>query len=348
MRLLRRIAERQYTLTSVFEDESKVPPYAILSHTWGSDEDEVIYRDLVDGEGKSKSGHGKIEFCGEQAWRDDLEYFWIDTCCINKENKAELSHAIGSMFRWYQKATRCYVYLTDVPGSTFDAAENDHPWELYFRKSRWFTRGWTLQELIAPQSVEFFSQDKSRLGDKCSLKQLVHEITAIPQTALQGTSLHRFSVNERLKWKGGRQTKLDEDGAYSMSGLFYVTLAPVYGEGAEEAFKRLHDEIRNMRECIQAIRSTDPRDDKTRIEHTKGGLVRDSYSWILSNAHFQQWQTDPLTPLLWVKGDPGKGKTMLLCGVINELQTSETDTVVSYFFCQATDSRINNATSTLR
>jgi hypothetical protein len=130
-------------------------PYAILSHTWGEDNEEINFEDLKDGSGKLKDGYRKLHFCGEQAARDGLQYFWVDTCCIDKSNSTELSEAINSMFRWYCNAARCYVYLTDV--LTIDQSDPyPEQWEESFRNSRWFTRGWTLQELIAPPSVEFF------------------------------------------------------------------------------------------------------------------------------------------------------------------------------------------------
>jgi hypothetical protein len=101
--------------------------------------------------------------------------------------------------------------------------------------------------------------------------------------------------------------------------------------------------------CIKDLRLTDPHDDKERIQETKGGLLRDSYRWILDNAHYQQWRSSPQNQLLWIKADPGKGKTMLLCGIINELRGSLPKTaLLSYFFCQATDLRINSATAVLR
>jgi hypothetical protein len=132
--------------------------------------------DLKDGSGKTKDGYKKLRFCGEQAARDGLQYFWVDTCCINKSNDRELSEAINSMFRWYRKAAKCYVYLTDV--STNDQIDLSlQPWEAAFGNSRWFTRGWTLQELIAPPSVEFFCSNGNRLGDKKSLEGQLHKIT---------------------------------------------------------------------------------------------------------------------------------------------------------------------------
>jgi Heterokaryon incompatibility protein (HET) len=275
MRLLRRSNSGEFGLTKDLVGDDTIHHYAILSHTWGPDTEEVTFEDMTNGTGKNKPGYEKIRFCGEQARQDGLEYFWIDTCCINKANYAELSQAINSMFRWYRNATRCYVYLSDVSSPPFDTNDEFHPrpWEPDFWKSRWFTRGWTLQELLAPRSVEFFSQERKRLGDKTSLKQQIHEITAIPKSALQGAPLSQFSVNERLSWIERRQTKLEEDKAYSLLGIFGVYIAPIYGEGTGSAFKRLLDEIDKLEKCIQDLRLTDPRDDKKRIEETKGGRL---------------------------------------------------------------------------
>jgi hypothetical protein len=347
MRLLRYEEDGRLTIAS-FDDA--IPRYAILSHTWGPDAEEVTFADLAQSSGKHKPGYTKIRFCGEQAQRDGLQYFWVDTCCIDKTDKAELSLAIQSMFRWYQNATKCYVYLSDVPTQKMEAGSTsiEFTWEPAFRSSRWFTRGWTLQELLAPNIVDFFSQECEKLGDKISLTPLISKITGIPHQVLQGT-FSQFDIEDRLRWKGDRETKLKEDMAYSLSGICDVNIAPVYGEGEEEAFRRLHHEIRKLKDCLRDLRSGDPRDDKKRIEDTKGGLLADSYRWVLDNSTFQQWQQDPHSRLLWVKGDPGKGKTMLLCGLINKLQSPMPKTeLLSYFFCQATDSRINSATGVIR
>jgi hypothetical protein len=163
---------------------SDIPPYAVLSHTWG--DGEVTFEDLVNGTEKSKTGYRKILFCGEQAARDHLKYFWVDTCCIDKWNLEELSNAINSMFRWYRNADECYVLLSDVPPTNGEAHLDQSIWEESFRKNRWFTRGWTLQELIDPASVEFFTEHQ-RLGDKQSLEQEIHEITGIPIKAYRAT-----------------------------------------------------------------------------------------------------------------------------------------------------------------
>jgi WD40 repeat protein len=217
-------------------------PYAILSHTWGEDDEEVNFGDLKDGSGKAKDGYRKLFFCGEQAARDGLQYFWVDTCCIDKSNSTELSEAINSMFRWYRNAARCYVYLTDVLTNDRTGLFPE-PWEAPFRNSRWFTRGWTLQELIAPPSVEFFCPNGKRLGDKKSLEQQLYEITGIPVSALQSSSpLSNFGFEERVLWARNRDTKRKEDLVYSLLGIFDISIPVIYGEGKENAFRRLKRE----------------------------------------------------------------------------------------------------------
>jgi hypothetical protein len=186
MRLLKYQEDGELTIIS-FEDDA-IPPYAILSHTWGADTEEVTFADLDTGNGKDKDGYRKIRSCGQQAHQDGLQYFWVDTCCINKSDKAELSSAIQSMFEWYKNATRCYAYLPGVPvkGRTPSSTPGEYIWESAFRSNRWFKRGWTLQELLAPRIVEFFSEEWEKLGDKASLKSFIHEITGIPPKALDG------------------------------------------------------------------------------------------------------------------------------------------------------------------
>ena len=222
-----------------------IPLYAILSHTWGDEEQEVSFQDITESTGRDKSGYRKIRFCGEQAAVNGLQHFWVDTCCINKPNHTELSEAINSMFRWYQNATKCYVYLSDV--SKIPATEDDEPlrsaWKSDFRKSKWFTRGWTLQELLAPSSVEFFAWDGQRLGDKKSLEPLLSEITGVAINALRGSPLSDFTIEERMSWSKGRETTRPEDKAYSLLGLFGIHMPLIYGEGREEAFKRLRTMI---------------------------------------------------------------------------------------------------------
>ena len=213
MRLLYTASDGKLKWTKDLFGDDIIPRYAILSHTW-QDGQEVIFDDLKNLDdfkvldAKRKAGYDKIMFCAQQAQRDGLCYFWVDTCCIDKSNNSELSEAIISMFRWYKNAEKCYVYLSDV-----SVAASDENSETYrrrkpvIRNSRWFTRGWTLQELIAPSSVEFFSKEGERLGDKQSLMPTLHEITGIAIQALEGSPMASFGVDERMSWAAGRKTK---------------------------------------------------------------------------------------------------------------------------------------------
>jgi hypothetical protein len=174
MRLLRLNEKGALSLT---DDRYEIlEPYAILSHTWGEDHDEVLFDDFERNLFENKAGYEKIRFCREQAQKDKLQYFWVDTCCIQRANLTEYSEAITSMFRWYRDSAKCYVYLSDVSVS-YEDQYSAPTWEPAFRKSRWFTRGWTLQELLAPKIVEFYSREGRFLGDRNTLEQQIHEIT---------------------------------------------------------------------------------------------------------------------------------------------------------------------------
>jgi hypothetical protein len=240
MRLLRCASGGELSLEN-FHGDDDVPSYAILSHTWGADSEEITFQDLMRGTGKGKAGYRKIMFCEQQAVTDGLQYFWVDTCCIDRTSSTELSEAINSMFRWYKHAAQCYVYLTDVSCENAQSLQLTH--ETEFRKSRWFTRGWTLQELIAPASVTFFSREGQRLGDKKLLERQIHEVTGIHVQAFQGINhLSHYDIDERMSWAKSRQTKLPEDRAYSLLGIFDVFMPLIYGEG-NHAFLRLQETI---------------------------------------------------------------------------------------------------------
>ncbi|KAH9204602.1 P-loop containing nucleoside triphosphate hydrolase protein [Leptodontidium sp. 2 PMI_412] len=238
MRLLEVVGPDEYSLVQA--PTHNTLPYAILSHTW-TEGQEVTYQDLITGAENGKSGYDKIKFCAEQAATDGFQYFWVDTCCINKSDSTELTTAINSMFRWYRNARKCYVYLEDVSTAGCIAATqiNQNRWKEAFRGSRWFTRGWTLQELIAPAIVEFFSKEGNLLGDKASLESTIHEITRIPTRALQGNPFSDFSVSERQSWVLQRQTTEEEDLVYCLLSLCGVSMPPMYGEGKTAALKRL-------------------------------------------------------------------------------------------------------------
>jgi hypothetical protein len=240
MRLLSTNADGGFSLTSF--TGNNIPSYAILSHTWGADNQEFTFQDITNGSGRNKAGYRKIEFCGDQAKKDGLQYFWVDSCCIDKSDAIELQTSINSMFRWYQNAARCYVYLSDISIGKHSRS-SELLWESAFSQSRWFTRGWTLQELLAPRLVEFFSRDGQRLGTKHSLKQQIFEISGIPIEALEGGNLSRFGDKERKSWASRRETTIEEDQVYCLLGIFGVFLPLIYGEGKDHAFRRLQDEI---------------------------------------------------------------------------------------------------------
>ncbi|KAF2716574.1 HET-domain-containing protein [Polychaeton citri CBS 116435] len=233
MRLLDTLAfayERKLVLKEYAEPPDE---YAILSHTWS--EDEVLYSDILNSQASTRKGYAKLKSVLKLAARERLQLLWVDTCCINKESSAELSEAINSMYRWYAHSKICYAYLEDVSVSS--------EWEESFTKSRWFTRGWTLQELIAPRTLAFFSDDWSELGSKSKMSTLLSTVTQIDEDILDGAcSVHRASVANRMSWAASRNTTRVEDVAYCLMGIFDVNMPLLYGEG-KKAFLRLQEEI---------------------------------------------------------------------------------------------------------
>ncbi|KAI0409275.1 heterokaryon incompatibility protein-domain-containing protein [Xylaria palmicola] len=205
--------------------------YAILSHTWG--EAECTLQDMSDPGVERRKGYKKIKFCCEQAVKEGLRWAWVDTCCIDKTSTAELSEAINSMFRWYRNAAVCYAYLADVTDQDdFDG----------FAYSRWFSRGWTLQELIAPRIMRFYSAEWTLVGFKSQLVDTLHEITGVDASVLSSGDFSRVCVAKRMSWAANRDTTRVEDQAYSLMGLFDVNMPLIYGEG-NKAFLRLQQEI---------------------------------------------------------------------------------------------------------
>jgi hypothetical protein len=177
----------------------------------------------------------KIYGCCQEAKSLGFLYVWIDTCCINKNSSSELSEAINSMFSWYRNATMCIAYLGDVSFET-DGLED----------SLWFTRGWTLQELIAPDDVWFYSREWQFLGLRSTLASRITSITSISETILCHKSQGRindFTVAARLSWAARRVCTRAEDRSYSLLGLFGVNIPTIYGEGEQAAFFRLQSEI---------------------------------------------------------------------------------------------------------
>lgn len=265
-----------------------IPLYAILSHRWG--EDEVTYQDIATPHSyrvNAKAGWRKIVHTCQQALADGLDYVWIDTCCINKADSVELSEAINSMFQWYKDSVVCYTHLDtvrldrDVPGGnpkyhkTIECAlgsvtkgkrvryvaEDRKLTEQNMRdiiNSPWFFRGWTLQELIAPEILVFFDSTWRRIGQRDSpLAEILAKSTRIDLDVLswqrgsipgsryfrrQRTPLTRVCAARKMSWAAKRQTKKLEDKAYCLLGIFGISMPLLYGEG-ERAFRRIQEEI---------------------------------------------------------------------------------------------------------
>lgn len=286
-------------------------PYAILSHTWG--ENEVLFDDINrllngdDAQNAPTAAWSKVWKSCEIAASMGLTYIWIDTCCIDKTSSAELSEAINSMFRWYEEAQVCLAFLSDVPsiadGENGEDSDNHYvnahsadgeelddkdghsatsTVDRYdkFRRSRWFVRGWTLQELIAPHNVTFYSDDWQEIGTRHFLTHVINEITGVPDSVLlsrfgeRRACLDDICVAERMRWASNRSTTRPEDVAYCLLGLFDINMPLLYGEGEAKAFKRLQEEI---------IKSTDDDtiyawacDSKKSEEKLWSGLLADS------------------------------------------------------------------------
>jgi hypothetical protein len=242
MRLLQLQGTDRFSLVEFINDD--IPQYAILSHTWGPDNEEVTFEDILKSTGKGKPGYAKIRFCAKQAAQDNIRYFWVDTCCIDKSNSAELSESINSMFQWYKRAHRCYVYLSDLGDGWLRLREtNPHALQTGLQACRWFTRGWTLQELIAPHDLLFYSSTWRLVGSKKELLEPISNITRVDPLVLSNRcELNELSVAKKLSWAAHRQTRRIEDQAYCLLGLLDVNIPLIYGEG-EKAFMRLQDEL---------------------------------------------------------------------------------------------------------
>lgn len=219
------------------KDES-VKKYAILSHRW--EDGEVGFGDMQDlAVASNMKGYEKIQKARKQAVSDGNDYLWVDTCCINKESSAELGEAINSMYRWYKAAAVCYAFLSDVDSIAIDNDVMDQQ----TRSSVWFERGWTLQELVAPQLIVFYNRRWEFLGTKQTLSPLLTLWTGIDEAILDGEPLSRRSIAQRMSWASKRVTTRHEDKAYCLLGIFDVNMPMLYGEGEEKAFLRLQEQI---------------------------------------------------------------------------------------------------------
>ena len=228
-----------------FADPNAVPGgYAILSHTWNGQEqsfhDVQRIHALCEETGDNPRDHvsAKIRNCCAVAERDGYAWAWIDVCCINKESSTELSEAINSMFSWYVCSEVCYAFLEDVSKDDDPRAENSE-----FRNARWHTRGWTLQELLAPAYVVFMSKEWEPIGTKHDLVDPLSDCTGIYEGyLLRHKNFLYASIAQRMAWAAKRKTTRIEDEAYCLLGLFDVNIPTIYGEGSY-AFQRLQQEL---------------------------------------------------------------------------------------------------------
>ncbi|KAI0008105.1 HET-domain-containing protein [Xylariaceae sp. FL0662B] len=245
------------------------PHYAILSHTWGRHE--VTFHDLLRSDVETHEGYAKLHGCCQRARNDGYRYVWIDTCCIDKSSSAELSEGINSMFQWYKQSAICYVYLADVSADDDPFSDSSE-----LRSSRWFTRGWTLQELLAPRALIFFdkawvqlkvgrldrsvstwpprrtSETFNKYRNPFIVIDLLSEITRIPKLVLDTGNFSQFCAAARLAWAADRRTTRVEDRAYSLLGLLEVNMPLLYGE-ENRAFLRLQEEVIRSRDDLSIL-----------------------------------------------------------------------------------------------
>jgi hypothetical protein len=340
-------------------DRHNVPPYAILSHTWESSSQELTFQDLKHGTGTEKYGYRKLTFSAHRTLLDGLQYFWIDSVCIDRTNNTELAEAINSMFRWYRGAKVCYAYLIDVHGDELD--------ETAFRQSRHHTRGWTLQEIIAPGKVEFFSSGGHMIGDKVSLESQLHEITGVAIEALRSPdAVGSCNIEARMSWSLGRETTIEEDQVYCLLGIFGVYLPLIYGEGKSHALRRWRNEInaisrdpqalgdlstaKNADGCLASLEYVD----QSRELRSILSRSRNSCTWITRNDEYSAWSEAVQSSKLWLTAKAGHGKTTLAAhihenlslqrqsGVANGPSNSK-GVIVLFFLFQ----RSNNETTSL-
>ncbi|XDG06029.1 hypothetical protein ABKA04_005644 [Annulohypoxylon sp. FPYF3050] len=273
MRLLK---TKEYRLIETNEVPNPFPQYAILSHTWISPRDEITYQDFkrrkddIDYGLYKQKGWKKFKKYCDRAAKDGWEWAWMDTCCIDKTNPADTQEAINAMFRWYQNAGVCYAYLEDVDANEASDTDMGFPlnWDFddiasidnvadrdsvihkalrpHLIKAKWFTRGWTLQELLAPPYLVFVDRAWRRIGTRESWADEIKEASRIEARYLTDFSPTDFvscSLAKRLSWASRRETTIEEDETYSLLGLFGISLPLIYGEGRWRAFNRLQREL---------------------------------------------------------------------------------------------------------
>lgn len=314
-----------------FHDDA-TPPYAIASHRW--QEEEVTFQEVRDEYNQTKKGYRKVRDFAKYV-RDHVhgvQWLWIDTCCINKDSAAELSEAINLMFKWYRNAQVCLAWLPDV-----DVVGDEHD----FKKSEWFERGWTLQELLAPRTVVFFTRTWQVIGNKGAsssgysaspvgpaLEGEIAARTRIPEEILHDyTASKRVSVDAKFEWIDGRKTTRAEDMSYALYGVLNVTPGANYGEGHEGARRRLlaaiHHEESVAAQRAQRVRELSawlsPPDPWTNHDSARKQHEAQTGDWLLNCDAYRLWKSGSLRHL-WLYGKAGCGKTVLCSTVVADVR----------------------------
>ena len=308
-----------------------VPKYVTTSHRWSAG-NEAMISDIKSMHNTDKSGYKKVEGFA-RCVREHIGYvdwLWIDTCCVNQNSSQEVNEAVNSMFRWYSDAEVCLAYLADVG----DAKGMDQ-----FRRSEWFRRGWTLQELIAPSFVVFLSKDWQVIGCKgkdkntkselkglkgFALEQTIAAISGVPECVLHDyNQSKRYTTEEKLAWIVGRDTTKSEDMYYSMLGIFEVRMSLSYGEGAMSARQRLVRKIwKRDQQAGQFRKIVDwlsPSDPETNHASARQRHEPHTGTWLLQSEQYQRWKAGNIHHL-WLYGKAGCGKTVLCSTAIEDIR----------------------------
>jgi hypothetical protein len=328
-----------------FHDDATRPKYVIASHRWGADE--ATYRDVKEGlVDKDSAGYKKVESFAKYTRGNvqNVDWLWIDTCCINKDSDAELSYSINSMFRWYRDSELCIAYLA---GATTTIEDFEH--------DEWFRRGWTLQELLAPRSLLFVTKDWQIIGTKGSslhdqmvsgpdLSTRIAKCTGIPEPVLRvWAESVGVPVEDKLKWIEGRTTFRPEDMSYALFGILGVTLSVIYGEGEINARDRLAAEVRRRNEIQKeaadaSLRQQEadreraeywqkmvdwlaPPDPWTNHESARKLYERQTGQWLLESSKYKSWKSGEsgTSRCLWLHGGAGCGKTILCSTAVQDM-----------------------------
>lgn len=312
---------------TTFHDDNR-PKYVIASHRW-VDGSEITFHDVLRGANTDKSGYGKVvDFARYvDSHIPSVEWLWVDTCCINKESAAELSEAINLMFDWYRNAEVCIAHLADVKVAD-DMSE--------FRRSEWFKRGWTLQELLAPRRVIFVTKNWEAIGHKGTstndnletltrrgLESDIANITGIPEHVLYDyMSGFSLGVAEKLKWMDGRSTTREEDMSYALFGILGVAPGANYGEKQERAKNRLlkavhhEDEAERFQEIVAWLSPPDPWTNHHSARQLHEAQTGD---WLVQSQQYRDWKASSKRHL-WMSGKAGCGKTVLCSTIVEDVQ----------------------------